>query len=166
MQLLFVAFYINKALSPCLFLVGMREWMRYPAPRFILPYCRGVISPLGGTVHPQDNTVWVCLLVFLVCLSQYIYCSICILVLCKIMKWATWADNSIPMMHHAAWYSTSFSRLAWWNGGPLPTVTVNVYPASAQFIRQCNRAQFIFKRFKYFGVLEITYFYFATHKQP
>lgn len=80
-----------------------------------------------------DATWWHCAssieLVLLVCVSQYFssysMCgSVCSLVpLCKFKEWATWTDNSIPMMHHAAWCGSSFTKLAMWNGGPLLTAT-------------------------------------------
>lgn len=55
------------------------------------------------------------------CVCRYflaIHGSICIYMpLCKIKEWATWAHNDIPMMQHAARYSTSFTKLALWAGG-------------------------------------------------
>lgn len=40
--------------------------------RYILQTCcSGMLGPLGGTVHPQDNTVCMHLLMFLVCVAQY-----------------------------------------------------------------------------------------------
>lgn len=82
-----------------------------------------------------------CKCYWFVCASIFLaICGpICIhMPLCKIKEWATWAHNNIPMMHHAALYCTSFTKLALWNGGPLFTVTADVFQPSAQCFIECN----------------------------
>lgn len=66
---------------------------------------------------------------FIFCYYSFIYflamcSSICsLMTLCKFKEWATWAGNSIPMMHHEARYSSSSTKLALWNKGSALTVT-------------------------------------------
>lgn len=141
-----------KTFSLFLFLLVLIELISCSAPsRFILPYILQCFAQSTWrhcgflrqhNIHAFANVPgFVCSSIFFLAMCG----SICSLMpLCKCKEWATWAGNRIPMMHHAARYSSSSTKLALWKKGSVLTITVNVVLALMQFAMHCNISFILF----------------------